>query len=631
MQTLSPGMKLRNPQILKFRFILLILGIISFLRYYINRSTNSLYLKRGTNMKKKLVALLLAMSIIVMLFSACGSTAASAPAEPAEEETVTAPEPAEEETQQPETDKAEETAAVSAEETLEEDAAPYEDTFDENAGVWPIADGTETITIWDGWFPFFSAFFSDYNDTLFFQKMEEITGVKTEFTLVNAEMAAEQFNLMVATGDYCDLMHDVDNNYVGGLDTAFEDEVIIAIDDLIDTWMPNYKAALYSEDKFLTDSVSDLGNRYQFMILRHDPGYPDYGLLIREDWLDKLNMDRPETYDEYYQVLTAFKNQLGASAPMMLSNCGSYQGNFFASGFGINGSLVNNSKPMYQVDGKIKFGPMEDGYKKYLDTMAKWYQEGLIYKDFYTYVDSNTMPPDDLVVNDQMGLFGANLTDISERYNSVVGANSTLSLVASYDPVETKGDITHFGTDRGASASGGYCVSTACENPEIVARWADYIYSEEGQILSNYGVEGETFSYNDEGKPVLGDLILHNPDMPTMLAITKYTTFSLIGVEDAYRMYAEFTDAQWEAGEIWSMADDAYSIPTGCQMTTDESAIFSSVYDDISTYVAEKTLRVILGEEDTSDWDEYVANIKTMGIDTCIQQQQAALDRYLAK
>ena len=53
-------------------------------------------------------------------------------------------------------------------------------------------------------------------------------------------------------------------------------------------------------------------------------------------------------------------------------------------------------------------------------------------------------------------------------------------------------------------------------------------------------------------------------------------------------------------------------------------------YYDISTYVAEKTLRVILGEEDTSDWDEYVANIKTMGIDTCIQQQ-AAPDRYLAK
>ena len=74
----------------------------------------------------------------------------------------------------------------------------------------------------------------------------------------------------------------------------------------------------------------------------------------------------------------------------MLSNAGSFQGNFFASGYGVNASLVNGSKPLFQVDGAVKFGPIEEGYKKYLKTMAKWYQDGLIYKDFYTYVDSNT-------------------------------------------------------------------------------------------------------------------------------------------------------------------------------------------------------------------------------------------------
>lgn len=585
-------------------------------------------------MTKKLISLLL-VAAMVLTFAACGGQAAvsAAPAEESAASAVSAEAEQVEETEalEPEEiDETEDTGSASQEDVSAQEA--YEDTFEEGAGTWPISDGTDTITIWDGWFPFFSAFFSDYNDTLFFQEMEKRTGVKTEFTLVNAEMAAEQFNLMVATGDYCDLMHDVDTNYVGGLDTAYEDEVIIAIDDLIDSWMPNFKAALYSEDKFLTDTLSDLGNRYQLSIFKHDPGFPDYGLLIREDWLKDLNLERPETYDEYYNVLTAFKNEKGASAPMMLSNCGSYQGNFFASGFGINGSLVNNSKPLYQVDGVVKFGPMEEGYKKYLETMAKWYSEGLIYQDFFTYFDSNTMPPDDLVVGDQMGVFGANLTDISERYNSVVGANSTLSLVASYDPMEKKGDVSHFGSDRSASAQGGYCISTACENPELVARWADYIYTEEGQILSNYGVEGETFDYDEDGKPKLGDLILHNEIMPTMLAITKYTTFSLIGIEDAYRMYAEFTDAQWEAGEIWGSADDAYTIPTGASMNVDENAVFSSIYDDISTYVGETTLRVIMGEQNIDEiWDEYVAAIEGMDIATCIEQQQAALDRYLEK
>ena len=66
-------------------------------------------------------------------------------------------------------------------------------------------------------------------------------------------------------------------------------------------------------------------------------------------------------------------------------------------------------------------------------------------------------------------------------------------------------------------------------------------------------------------------------------------------------------------------------------MNTDESTTFSAVYDDISTYVSQITLQIIMGEEDISIWDEYVANIASMDIATCILQQQQALDRYLEK
>lgn len=94
--------------------------------------------------------------------------------------------------------------------------------------------------------------------------------------------------------------------------------------------------------------------------------------------------------------------------------------------------------PFYQIDGEVKFGPMEDGYKKYLSTLAKWYADGLIYKDFYTYVDSNTNPPDDLVLNDQMGLYGLNTQDIPNRYSEVVGSNPDIVVVGAYDPVNTR-------------------------------------------------------------------------------------------------------------------------------------------------------------------------------------------------
>ena len=151
-------------------------------------------------MKKNYMALFLAICLLIGLFSACGGAAAPSSAAPeSAAEAASATEAVEEAAPAVEAAEAgstEEAAPVEEGSLLEDagDGVPYEDTFEEGAGVWPICDpGEKTITIWDGWFPFFSAFFESFADTLFFQEMEARTGVKTEFTLVNAEQAAEQF------------------------------------------------------------------------------------------------------------------------------------------------------------------------------------------------------------------------------------------------------------------------------------------------------------------------------------------------------------------------------------------------------------------------------------------------------
>ena len=106
-----------------------------------------------------------------------------------------------------------------------------------------------------------------------------------------------------------------------------------------------------------------------------------------------------------------------------------------------------------------------------------------------------------------------------------------------------------------------------------------------------------------------------------------------MGVQDDYRQYARFTDAQWEAArDIWPLGDDAYVSPNGVQMTSAENTTFANAYSDIGTYVGQYTLQAILGDVDIdATWAEYVAAIEAMNIATCIQQQQSALDRYYAE
>ena len=90
---------------------------------------------------------------------------------------------------------------------------------------------------------------------------------------------------------------------------------------------------------------------------------------------------------------------------------------------------------------------------------------------------------------------------------------------------EKKDDILHFGLDvDNAAANMSVSVSTACEDVELVVRFFNYFFTEEGSLLANYGTEGFTFTYNDRGDPVYTEVITNNPQGMTMdVALALYT------------------------------------------------------------------------------------------------------------
>ena len=60
-------------------------------------------------------------------------------------------------------------------------------------------------------------------------------------------------------------------------------------------------------------------------------------------------------------------------------------------------------------------------------------------------------------------------------------------------PVKNEGDEIHIRL-RDSYTSGNTAISADCENWEVAMRWLDYLYTEEGALLANYGVEGDTSS-----------------------------------------------------------------------------------------------------------------------------------------
>ena len=127
-----------------------------------------------------------------------------------------------------------------------------------------------------------------------------------------------------------------------------------------------------------------------------------------------------------------------------------------------------------------------------------------------------------------------------------------------------------------------------------------------------------------------------------MNPVEGYTPFTmteahvLVGyiasVTDPHRSDPFSSEAAVAALEVWNATqDNAYTMPAGVALSSDESGRASALQSDIYTYVAECIPKFILGEMDTeTDWDTFVSNCEGMGLQEVIDIYQTAYDRYAA-
>lgn len=155
----------------------------------------------------------------------------------------------------------------------------------------------------------------NYANILCYQEMAKNTGVNVEFIHPPIGQEADAFSLLMASGEYPDIIYyDWGNKVAGGPDKAIEDGVILRLNELIEEKCPNLRGFLDEHPEVEAAMTTDKGNIYCFPNLY--PYYTDEpkiicirGNQVRKDWLDELGLQEPETIDEWYQVLTAFKEK----------------------------------------------------------------------------------------------------------------------------------------------------------------------------------------------------------------------------------------------------------------------------------------------------------------------------------
>lgn len=467
-----------------------------------------------------------------------------------------------------------------------------------------------------------------------YKELENRTGVKVEFLHPPAGQANEQFNLMIASRDLPDVIErDFSNTgtggYPGGPEKAIADGVIIKLNDLIDKHSPNLKKLLTENKDYDKLAKTDNGTYFTYPFIRGDDSLMVfYGPQFRKDWLDELGLAVPETIDEWYTVLKTFKDKKKVEFPFSFRQNPGSGANDLGVGDGLSGAW-GVGRGFYLEDGKIKYGPIEAGYKEFLKTMNIWFNEKLIDPDFASQ-DLKTFRAK--VTDNKVGAFlGYTGGGMGYFYDLVKAQNPTFTLVGAPNPTLVKGEKSHFGQKDWPVSNACAQITTTNKNPEETAKWLDYGYGEEGHILFNFGIEGKSFELKD-GYPKYTDFIVKNPEGKSMaLAMSTYMRSHYNGpfVQDKkyFEQFLKYPD-QLKAVETWAGSSTFDRRVPKITATPDESTQLATIMNEINTYVDEMFLKFVMGQEPIEKFDGYVEQIRKMKIDEALTIQQSALERY---
>ncbi len=599
--------------------------------------------------KKRLLALTLCFILILGIFAACGSEAEEPASEPSPSQITEGTDTAEaaEESAGPaetsETAPAEEAAA--SETPTEEETASEEDLSIaeqvaavaaleiENTHQLPLTEDAVTFTLWSDFIPpLFNYMPNGMADNLVYAEMETRTGVHMEVTSVAMDQAATNLSLLLTSGDYPDIWYGFTSYYSNSLDEAIDEELIYNLADYKD-YFTAFFSIVDNYDIYAKTVYTDVGNVSVLNGIWTNSSI-DGGLTVRKDWMEELGLEVPTTIDEFHDLLTAFHDTYGATYYM--SQNSSDPVNTFSQCFGVASFAQDSTAyPYYIATGgtDVQFSPLLDGFQTYLETMHQWYEEGLIYPDFLSASDS--MPSSDLLLDGKVGLTYYSVSNYTSLM-SQVDAGDSFDLMAIDVPVNAQtGEAVHLGRSLDYASNKGYSLSTnlsdSSEEFRIACEWLDYMYTDEGSELCNYGVEGTTFNYGENGEHIWTDLMLNNPEgLAYSWCLNCYTFGAGSFRIDSTRTMEYYGDGEMALMDVWnSSANDAADIlPTAISLTAEESYAFSAAFNDISTHVQENILSFITGNRDLSEYGQFVAEIEGMGIADCTQILQDAVDRY---
>ncbi|MBO7746449.1 extracellular solute-binding protein [Paenibacillus sp. MWE-103] len=342
-------------------------------------------------------------------------------------------------------------------------------------GIFDRGNSPAGVTVTDNyWTQYVQKNFGDPNN------------IKVEFVPIPRTDATDKVNVMMSSGDAPDIVF-ANTNVLTSYGYA-KDGGLLPLDDLLDQYGPNLKTYLASTlDRGKVDGV-----QYSLPGLRVNTG--KYENLIRKDWLDKLNLPMPQTTDEVYAALKAFKEK----------DPGETGGKVIPLGFSLTPASIEpivwsfiqdglSDEQRYTLSESLGYPVLLPGHKDAVRFLNKLYAEGLMSPDFSLDKDEKQLFQD--AMTGKVGMYSDNL---GNSYNDTPGIAKVL---AQNVPGADLAPVDPYTNDAGKHIKPEYdptgfflMVPAASKRGAEAIKYLDWMAQKDVLFTVMNGIEGEDYT-----------------------------------------------------------------------------------------------------------------------------------------
>jgi putative aldouronate transport system substrate-binding protein len=463
-----------------------------------------------------------------------------------------------------------------------------------------------------------------YNDNLVWKEIPKRTGVTVNWETTTDDYK-KQLGLIMASGKLPDLIGKIDpllaNQY--GRQGALK-----PLEELIKKNAPTLQKILDDNPRIKGQITSPDGHIYFFPRLLFDPRTQTYaGFMIRGDWLEKLGMKVPETTDELYTVLKAFKDKdpNGNGKADEVPFTADPRPLIWAFGVGSRGNASQDD--FFVEDGKVKLGPVDPRFKDALMYLNKLYAEGLLDRE---YEGQKNDQRDARVMQELSGfMFGSNAGYLT-RFNKMLAAGGKKEgFIAMAPPKGPTGERNIIGRHTEIDRGVGVAITSSAKNADEITKMMDYFYTKEGTLLLNFGLEGDTYTMKN-GVPTYTDKVAKHATLDVLNYLNAYvgnvSTWASINMPESY--LATLSEEARKGNDLAVKNAGNKKVPA-LHFTPEETAEVQNLHRDIDTYIDENVNAFITGKKPFSDYETYLQGLKKIGSDRLVDHYNKAYERFL--